>query len=133
MAILIATLESDQAMNVLTCNSAKEIYEKLSAIHEKRSEVSVMTLYEEYFALQMSEDESVTTYVSKVMKLAAEIEDQGEKLSDNIQMSRITSSLTPKFQNFKTVWYNIREGRDLNSLLARLRQEEDQVNKDQGR
>lgn len=66
------------------------------------------------------------------MKLAAEIEDQGEPLSDNIKMSRIISSLHPRFQNFKTVWFNIREGRDLNNLLSRLRQEEDQLNKNSG-
>lgn len=131
MAILISSLESDEAQNVLTCSTAKEIYDKLAAIYARRSEVSVMTLYEEYFALKVAEDESVTTYVSKVMKLASEIEDQGKKLSDNIKMSRIISSLLPRFQNFKTVWY-IKEGRDLDNLLSRLRQEEDQLNKTSG-
>ncbi|GLV36034.1 hypothetical protein CBL_01798 [Carabus blaptoides fortunei] len=106
MHILISSLKSDEAQNVLTCLTAKEIFDKLGSIYAKRSEVSVMTLYEEYFALKMVEDDSVTTYVSKVMKLAAEIEDQGEKFS-----------------------YNIKEGCDLNNLLSRLRQEEDQLNK----
>lgn len=132
MAILIASLESDEAQHVLTCSTAKEIYDTLSAIYAKKSEVSIMTLYEEYFGLKMAEDESMTAYFSKVMKLAAEIEDQGEQLSDNIKMSRIISSLHPRFQNFKTVWFNIKEGRDLNNLLSRLRQEEDQLNKNDG-
>ncbi|GLV37513.1 hypothetical protein CBL_20327 [Carabus blaptoides fortunei] len=88
-----------------------------------------MTLYEEYFTLKMVENDSVTTCVPKVTKLAAEIEDQGEKLSNNIKMPRIINSLLPRFQNLKTVWYKIKEGPDLNNLLSRLRQEEDQLNK----
>nr|CAD7463191.1 unnamed protein product [Timema tahoe] len=66
---------------------------------------------------------------SPAMKLAAEIGDQGEKLSDNLRMMRIIRGLTQRYQNFKTVWYNKREGIDLNSLLACLRQEEDPQNK----
>ncbi|GLV44730.1 hypothetical protein CBL_20641, partial [Carabus blaptoides fortunei] len=58
MAILISSLESDEAQNVLTCMTAKEIYDKLGSIYAKRSEVSVMTLYEEYFALKLVEDDS---------------------------------------------------------------------------
>jgi len=61
--------------------------------------------------------------------MALEVEDQGEKLSDNIKMVRIISGLTQKFRNFKTVWYNIKEGRSLESLLSRLQLEEDQMNK----
>lgn len=59
MSLLIASLESDEAQHVLTCSTAKEIYDKLSAIYAKKSEVSIMTLYDDYFGLKMAEDESV--------------------------------------------------------------------------
>ncbi|KAG5873757.1 hypothetical protein JTB14_008327 [Gonioctena quinquepunctata] len=103
MAVLISSLESDQAQLILTCTNAYEIWSKLSSIYEKKSEVSVMNLYKQYFAIKMTEDENVASYVAKVSKLASEIENQGEKLTDNIKMVRIISSLTPKFTNFKTV------------------------------
>lgn len=129
MAILISSVDNEQANHILMCKTAKEIADKLSNLHEKRSEVRIMNLYEEYFSLKMTEGESVTSYVSKVSRMAHEIEDQGEKLSENIKMVRIISSLTPKFRNFKTVWYNIKEARTLDSLMARLQLEEDQMNK----
>ncbi|KAG5880152.1 hypothetical protein JTB14_003576 [Gonioctena quinquepunctata] len=47
-------------------------------------------------------------------------------------MVRIISSVTPKFKNFKTIWYNIKEGRDLDNLLARLQLEEDHITKADG-
>ncbi|KAG5899818.1 hypothetical protein JTB14_010257 [Gonioctena quinquepunctata] len=77
----------------------------------------------------MIEDQSVASYVTKVSKLASEIENQGEKLSDNIEMVSIISSVTPKFKNFKTVWCNIKEGRNINDLFARFQSEEDQITK----
>lgn len=67
--------------------------------------------------------------MSKESRMTQEIEDQGEKLSDNIKMVRVISSITLKFRNFKTVWYNIKEARTLDSLLARLQLEENQINK----
>lgn len=127
-SIIIGALMEEQAELFLECTTAKELWTKILTLHEKRSEVSVLNLYEEYFALKMEEGESVSAYVSKVSKIAAEIESQGEKLSDNIKMVRIVSSLTPRFKNFRTVWYNIKEGRDLTNLLVRLKLEEDQLN-----
>lgn len=129
MGILINSIEKDQANHVMSCTTSNEVYEKLQNIHDKQSEVKVMCLYEEYFSLKMQEEESVAAYVSKVSSLAAEIEAQGEKLSDNIKMVRIISSLPPKYQNFKTVWYNIKEGRTIENLMAKLQLEEDQLQK----
>nr|CAD7594303.1 unnamed protein product [Timema genevievae] len=49
LAVLISYLENEEALNVLTCTTEKEIYDKLIAIHQKKSEMVVMTLYEEFF------------------------------------------------------------------------------------
>ncbi len=52
-----------------------------------------MTLYEEYFSMKMRDDEIVASYVAKVNQLTFEIEQLGEKLSDNLKISRIISNL----------------------------------------
>lgn len=129
MAILFSSLDSTQANHVLTCKTSNEIVLKLESIHNKTSDVRIMTLYEEYFAIKMDENESVTSYVSNVTRLAAEIEEHKEKLSDNLKMCRIISGLSSKFNHFKTVWYNIKECRSIDTLLAKLQLEEDQMNK----
>lgn len=129
MAVLFASLNADQSKLVLSCKSSKEIIDTLDSIHNKKSDVRVMGLYEEYFALKMSDDEKVASYYSRVDTLAHEIEDQGEKLSDNLKMCRIISGLTANFSNFRTVWFNIKEGRTMDALLAKLQLEEDSHNK----
>lgn len=50
-----------------------------------------MNLYEEYSAIEMTEDDTVASYATKVSKLASDIEYQREKLPDNIKMVRIIS------------------------------------------
>lgn len=114
----------------MSCKTSKEIISTLESIHGKRSDVRVMGLYEEYFALKMSEDEKVATYYSRVDTLSHEIEDQGEILSDKLKTSRIISGLTSKFGNFRTVWFNIKEdSRTMDTLLAILQLEEDSHSK----
>lgn len=46
------------------------------------SEISATNLYKDYFALKISDKEGVVTNLSKVLKLATEIEDQRIKLSN---------------------------------------------------
>lgn len=129
MNALIQSLDSERANFVLSCTTAKQMVDKLSSIYEKNSEIRVMNLYEEYFSLKMKEDDSVANYVSKVNQLASEIEAQGEKLSDKMKMCRIISSLPNKFNNYKTVWYNTKESRTLDTMLSSLQLEEDNLKK----
>lgn len=75
----------------------------------------------------MQEDESVAGYVAKVNQLASEIEQTGEKFSDKMKMVRIISGLPVKFNNYKTVWYNTRETRSLDTLMASLQLEEENL------
>lgn len=128
-AILFGSLAAEQKLLVIACKSAKEIMDKLESIHEKKSDVRIMMLYEQYFSLKMRDDESIASYVARTTQLAAEIEDQeeNEKLSDNIKMCRIVSGLTDKFNNFRTVWYNVKESRNLDTLMAKLQLEEDSI------
>ncbi|KAK9702950.1 hypothetical protein QE152_g29640 [Popillia japonica] len=63
MNAIIQSLDSERANLVLTCITAKEMIEKLASVFEKNSEIRVMTLYEEYFALKMREDETIAGYI----------------------------------------------------------------------
>lgn len=51
ISILVASLERDQANHILACKTAKQIMDKLSSIHEKKSEVRIMNLYEEWLRM----------------------------------------------------------------------------------
>ena len=72
----------------------------------------------------MSENETIANYVSKVSSLASDIEFQ---LSDKLKMVRIICRLPPKYNHYKTVWYNTKENRSIETLLSSLQLEEDNI------
>lgn len=63
MNAIIQSLDAERANYVLSCETSKDIIDKLSSIYEKNSEIRIMTLYEEYFAVKMKDDESVACYM----------------------------------------------------------------------
>ena len=72
-SVLFASLSADQSRLVLSCKSSKEIMDLLESIYNKKSDVKVMGLYEEYFVVRMGEDEKLAAYVSKFDNLAHEL------------------------------------------------------------
>lgn len=129
---LIQSVDSRHANMIVSCQSAKEIVDKFANAYEKNSEIRVMTLYEDYFALKMKEDDKIIDYISKVNRIADEIEQQGEKLSEKLKMFRIIGSLSSKINNYKTVWYNTKDSRTLDTLMSALQLEEEHLNRNQG-
>ena len=129
MNAIIQSLDAEHGNLVLTCTTAKDMMDKLSSIYDKSSEIRTMTLYEDYFTAKMRDDESIASFVARVNQLASEIEQQNEKLSENLKMARITTGLTAKFNNYKTVWYNTKENRTLNELMSSLQLEEENLNR----
>ncbi|XP_037930717.1 uncharacterized protein LOC119665561 [Teleopsis dalmanni] len=132
MNAIIQPLDVERSNFVLTCTTLKEMMDKLSNIYEKNSEIRFKTLYEEYFSLKMKDDETVTGYVAKVNQLASEIEQQGEKLSDKLKVVHIISSLSVRFNHYKTTWYNTYDTRKMNTLMSSLRLEEESLNRISG-
>lgn len=129
MNAIIQSIDTDNANLVLDCKSAKAMMDQIGSVYEKNSEIRAMILYEEYFTAKMRDDERVAAYISRVNQLASDIEQQKEKLTDNLKMARIIAGLTPIFNNYKTVWYNTTANRTLNELMSSLQLEEENLNR----
>ena len=129
MFALSQSIDGRHASMIVSCKTAKDIVDKFASSYEKNSEIRVMTLYEEYFALKMKEDERIVDYLSKVHRIVDEIEQQEEELSERLKMVRIIGSLSSKFNNFRTVWYNTKDSRTLDTLASALQLEEDNLNR----
>ncbi|XP_036320832.1 uncharacterized protein LOC118735278 [Rhagoletis pomonella] len=133
MNAIIQSLDTEHGNLVLTCKTFKETMEKIRSIYEKNSDIRAMTLYEEFFTVKMRDDESVASYVARINQLASEIEQQNEKLSDRLKMTRIITGLTSNFNYYKTAWYNTKEYRTINELMSSLQLEEENLNRLNGK
>jgi len=107
-SIIACTLSKSVAELVLTCTSAKDIWDKLCARFERSSMHWLNMLIESFFQAQCDCKEDISTYVAKLQKLFVDLNDELAKQSKNMLSERmltgqILSTLVKEY-NFKDVW-----------------------------
>ena len=124
-ALLLCSLEPKYARMVIKCRTAKEIWDRLSAVHEQNSVSSVMVLQRDFFDLKMKPGEKVQDYVSRAEILSSQLDDIGAKMSEKTVVAKIASGLSEEYQSFMTYWMNTTEPEQtIGNLLAKLMAEE---------
>lgn len=124
-AIIASAMEAEQVTSVIVCSSAKEMWDKLSAIHEQKSASNVGTLTQRFYSYKMGLTDSVIQHVSTVQNMARQLKDLGETVSDAAVIAKILSSLTAKYSVLKTAWDSVDPARQMiTNLLERLIREE---------
>ena len=124
-ALLLCGLEPKFARMVIKCKTAKEIWDRLSAIHEQNSMSSRMVLQRDFFDLKMKPTEKIQDYVSRAVILSGQLEDIGSAINEKTVVSKIVSGLTEDYQAFMTYWMNTAETEQtIGNLLAKLMAEE---------
>ena len=125
MAITSSAVSKTQLKYLLKCKSSKEMWDKLSRIHEERSQVSKQSLHERFYSYKMNASESVNQYVAEIQNIASQLEDAGDKMSDGTVIAKILSGLPTKFSAFKSAWDSVEpERQTMEHLEERLAKEE---------
>lgn len=63
---IVCTASGRAQQHIRTCESAKEMWEKLHGFFENKSETTVHLLSQQWYSLKKSKEETVSEYVSKV-------------------------------------------------------------------
>ncbi|KAK9708853.1 hypothetical protein QE152_g26952 [Popillia japonica] len=108
-SLLASAVSRSAAELVLTCNNAKEIWDKLSARFERSSTQRLNMLIESFFRVKRDEKEDISSHVAKLQKLFVDLNEELTKhkentLSERILNGRILTTLDKKFDNFKQLW-----------------------------
>lgn len=124
-ALLLMSLDTKNARLVLKCGSAREIWHRLIAIHEQKSNTNKLVLQKKFFDLRMAADEKVQEYVARAEYISGQLEDTDAKISESTLVAKIVSGLADKFQSFVTCWMNVSsEDQTVDNLLPKLMAEE---------
>lgn len=84
-----------------------------------------MGLLQEFHEYRMGPNDSIEQHLAKVQNKAANLTDLGETISDNIVISKLLSSLSPKYSTLRTTWDSIEPNRQtIANLQTRLIREE---------
>lgn len=125
MFMISASMEYDRFEPLLICKTGKEMWDKLSIIHEQKSESNKLMLTQRFHEYKMAVGETVVQHVAKVQNMAAQLADLGETVSSVAVMAKILSSLSPKYATLQTAWDSVDPSRQtLEHLQERLIREE---------
>jgi len=97
---------------MLTCTSAKDIWDKLCARFESSSMQWLSVLIESFFQAQRDCKEDISMNVAKLQKLFVDLNSELVKHSENMLSERmltgqILSTLGKEYDSFKDVWDTI--------------------------
>lgn len=128
MFILSSSMDPGQLEHLITCKSSAEMWKKLSALHEQRSESNKLILLTRFHDYRMSSNDSVAQHVAKVENMARQLIDLDENISDITIMAKILGSLPSKYNAFVTAWDSVdTDKQNLENLTTRLLKEESRM------
>lgn len=92
---------------LITCVTAREMWDKLLSIHEQKSACNLLHLNQKFHSYRMSIDDSISQHITKVENMARQLKDLNENISDNAIMAKILGSLPTKYNAVITAWNSV--------------------------
>lgn len=132
--LISASMEPEQMESLLVCTTSKDMWDSLLSIHEQKSQTHKLLLTLRFHEYRIDPNDTIVQYISKVQNLARQLIDVGvgENIPDIVVMSKILTSLPPKYRHFRTSWGTIDPTRQTIELLkARLIEEESYLDADE--
>ena len=131
MFFISSSMEYTQLEPLLTSVTAKQMWDKLVAIHSRKSASNKLMLTQKFHEYRMAPTDSVVQHVARVQNMATQLLDLGENLSDTTIMAKVLAGLTAKFSSFQTAWDSVEpERQTIENLQERLLREESRLNAD---
>lgn len=125
MFILTSSMDLNQISLIETCETAKEVMNKLEAIYEHKSEFNKMMVHEQFYQYTYCSNDTMAQHVSKVEGLGKQLRECGEKLSDTAVITKILSTLPPAYRSLRQAWLSLdASSQTIQNLTSRLIDEE---------
>lgn len=120
-SLLLLSLDNKHCKLVIQYRTAREIWEKLNEVHEKKSSASKLMMQREFFDLHMNENEKAEDYVSRAEYLYGQMRDVGvQGIDEATLVSKVVNGLPKRFMNFISNWSNVGPNEQkLSALLPR--------------
>lgn len=102
---VIGTSVGPQAfLHIINCESAAEMWNKLKLVYEQKSEANIHMLQQMWYSAKMGSTDSIASYIAKLEDIAHKLEVMGEKVSDNMIITKIFMTLPHSYDHFVSAW-----------------------------
>ena len=118
--IIVSSIEQELVSHILTCTTAKEMYDKLKEVYQRDTEQQKCQLLQEFFNLQIDKTKNVVTNVSRLRNIAFRLTSLEQPVNETMIITKILTVLPERFQYFNSAWESTRaEDKTLENLCAR--------------
>lgn len=124
-AMILLGLSFEIVKSVVHLKTAKEVWEKLKQLHEKKTAANLIQLQQDFYNAKKGPQESISTYASRIEAIASRMRDFGEPVSDQSLNSKIVHGLPTEYKHFISSWLaTSKVDQTYDNLLSRLQAEE---------
>jgi len=118
---ILAAISSKHRAEVINCSTSHEMWTQLDAYHEQHSEECIIALQEQYYRCKLGEHDSIAVFISQVQKLAKQLSDLGQTITERQILSKIKCSLPPSYDSLLLAWDSVPlADQNLKSFQSRL-------------
>lgn len=126
--IIGTSVGNSQITHIKNCSNAKEMWDKLHSVFERKNETSLLLLHQKFFSFAKEHDENIVSYIARLEELVQRLSDLDEQISDGMVITKIIMSLPVEYSSFSSAWESVpKPQRTLDNLRARLMVEEDRL------
>ncbi|UYV62719.1 hypothetical protein LAZ67_2001718, partial [Cordylochernes scorpioides] len=122
--LLSQAIELKFLQPLMNCTSAPQMWQKLLAIHEQKSEFTIGLLWQQFFDARLT-SETISDYIAKIKNISAQISQMGGTITEDQKVAKILNTLPSSMRYFVAAWESLDpKAQTLNNLTARLLIEE---------
>jgi len=103
-AVITNSLDYTQLEFVVELETAKQMLDKLDALHDTKTEANKVSFLQEFYALRMSPQETVTQFISRVESHVRQLTDAKKTIGDDERIAVMLSGLPSKFNTVITMF-----------------------------
>jgi hypothetical protein len=126
VSLVSTTVEEGPLQLILMYKTVREMWQKLTASYEQKSEQRLEHLYLQLLEYKKDIADSIATHISKLQRLWIELNEESMRvdrrdLPPTLLLMRILSTLPEEYFEFRTTWESVpRDQRNVEYLLERL-------------
>uniref|UniRef100_A0ABD2W186 Retrovirus-related Pol polyprotein from transposon TNT 1-94 n=1 Tax=Trichogramma kaykai TaxID=54128 RepID=A0ABD2W186_9HYME len=123
--LIVTSMEKQPTMLILNCQSSKDMWDKLHAVYESKTDTSVHVLQQKWFSLKKDPADDIATHIAKIEDLCCSLKSMKETVSDSMMITKIIMTLPAEYNHFISAWDSVSsEQKTVENLTSRLIMEE---------
>ena len=123
--IIISTIHKQPLMHVINCETAQQMFHKLTSIYQLDNEQQKCNLLQEFYNYKFNKNSDLATHISQLENTAFRLNALNTKIDDTMLVTKILTTLPEKYNHFVTAWESTQiSERTMTNLTARLLAEE---------